>query len=279
MTSRTTSPLSVSSSSPGRSPAAAAGEPGATATTRAVGIAPVYGSGPASLGTGTLGRVPVEQVLLAQPRGFCAGVEMAIKALVVDGAGVRAARVLLPRDRAQPARGRPVPRARGGVRRRRRRGARRRPAHALGPRLRPRGGRRRPRPRPVRGERGVPARHQGPPRGQGAGGQGLHRALRRPRAATTRPSGTLAVAPDVDPAGRARGRPRRPCCPTVDDPSKVALLAQTTLSHARLGGHRRPRPRRVPRALDRDPQRPLLRDHQPAGRAAGDRGARPTPSS
>ena len=29
----------------------------------------------------SLGRVPVEQVLLAEPRGFCAGVEMAIKAL------------------------------------------------------------------------------------------------------------------------------------------------------------------------------------------------------
>src|SRR5690348_4770351 len=76
MTSRTISPLSVSSSSPGRSPAAAAGEPGATATTRAVGIAPVYGKGFA-----TLDRMPVEKVLLAEPRGFCAGVEMAIKAL------------------------------------------------------------------------------------------------------------------------------------------------------------------------------------------------------
>src|SRR3954451_818773 len=76
MTSRTISPLSVSSSSPGRSPAAAAGEPGATATTRAVGIATVYGKALA-----TLRRVPVEKVLLAQPRGFCAGVEMAIKAL------------------------------------------------------------------------------------------------------------------------------------------------------------------------------------------------------
>ena len=30
---------------------------------------------------GSLNRVPVEQVLLAEPRGFCAGVEMAIKAL------------------------------------------------------------------------------------------------------------------------------------------------------------------------------------------------------
>src|SRR4249920_1382210 len=80
MTSRTISPLSVSNSSPGRSPAAAAGEPGATATTRAVGIRPVYGTAP-----GTLHRMPaetqVERVLLAQPRGYCAGVEMAIKAL------------------------------------------------------------------------------------------------------------------------------------------------------------------------------------------------------
>ena len=45
----------------------------------------------------------------------------------LDGAGLRAAGVLLPRDRAQPARGRPVPGAGRGVRRRRRRGARRAP--------------------------------------------------------------------------------------------------------------------------------------------------------
>src|SRR6478609_11326910 len=76
MTSRTISPLSVSSSSPGRSPAAAAGEPGATATTRAVDMGQVYGKALA-----TLDHMPVEKVLLAQPRGFCAGVEMAIKAL------------------------------------------------------------------------------------------------------------------------------------------------------------------------------------------------------
>src|SRR4030081_2822174 len=81
MTSRTISPLSVSSSSPGRSPAASAGEPGAPATTRAVGIATVYGLTSAGEAPGTLGCMAVEKVLLAQPRGFCAGVEMAIKAL------------------------------------------------------------------------------------------------------------------------------------------------------------------------------------------------------
>ena len=67
------------------------------------------------------------------------------------------------------------------VRRRRRRGARRRAAHALGPRVCSGRRRRRPQPQPVRRERGVPARHQGPPRGEGAGRQGFHHPLRRPR--------------------------------------------------------------------------------------------------
>src|SRR4030088_52865 len=81
MTSRTISPLSVSSSSRGRAAGASAGEPGATATTRAVGIGTVYGLTSAGEAPGTLGCMAVEKVLLAQPRGFCAGVEMAIKAL------------------------------------------------------------------------------------------------------------------------------------------------------------------------------------------------------
>src|SRR5688572_16386802 len=75
MTSRTASPLTVSSSSPAITPAVAAGEPGATAVTRAVGMLRVYEV------TGTLDAMSVERVLLAEPRGFCAGVEMAIKAL------------------------------------------------------------------------------------------------------------------------------------------------------------------------------------------------------
>ena len=84
--------------------------------------------------------------------------------------------------------------------------------------------------------------------------------------------GTLAVAPesihlveheeDVDSildsvADPAEGRAARP-----DHPGAP-----------RLAGHHGPGPRRVPRALDRDPQRPLLRHHQPAGGALGDRGA------
>ena len=67
---------------------------------------------------------------------------------LVDGRGVRPARVLLPRDRAQPARGRPVPRAGRGVRRRRRRRPGGRAAHAVGARFRARSGRGRARPRP-----------------------------------------------------------------------------------------------------------------------------------
>jgi 4-hydroxy-3-methylbut-2-enyl diphosphate reductase len=39
------------------------------------------GLGSAAGTTGSLGRVDVDRVLLAEPRGFCAGVEMAIKAL------------------------------------------------------------------------------------------------------------------------------------------------------------------------------------------------------
>src|SRR5918995_5978124 len=97
MTSRTASPFRARTSSPGWIPAEAAGDPGATATTRAGGMAQSYGTpdhrplpAPECSG-GTLAKpelatakrriVPVDRVLLAQPRGYCAGVEMAIKAL------------------------------------------------------------------------------------------------------------------------------------------------------------------------------------------------------
>src|SRR5216683_3282346 len=78
MTSRTASPLTARSSSPGVTPATSAGEPGATDNTRALGMhASLRERDPRS----TLDPMPVERVLLAEPRGFCAGVEMAIKAL------------------------------------------------------------------------------------------------------------------------------------------------------------------------------------------------------
>src|SRR5437660_12736841 len=76
MTSRGASPLRASSSSPGRRPARSAGEPGVTATTLGDDM-----QASVRLRAGTLVRVEVEKVLLARPRGFCAGVEMAIKAL------------------------------------------------------------------------------------------------------------------------------------------------------------------------------------------------------
>ena len=132
----------------GEEPGGSAGEPGATATTRAVGIAPVYGvRRRTGRGPGTLDRMPVEKVLLAQPRGFCAGVEMAIKALSWM------VRVFEPpvycyheivHNRLVVDRFRELGR---GLRRRHRRRPRRRAAHALGPRLGARGRRRGPRPR------------------------------------------------------------------------------------------------------------------------------------
>src|ERR687894_1517707 len=98
--SRGTSPLTETISSPSASPTTAAGEPGATATTRGADIdVAVYGAGPgfpcprrcfdaprSALGVrrttvDTLAPMSVDKVLLAAPRGFCAGVEMAIKAL------------------------------------------------------------------------------------------------------------------------------------------------------------------------------------------------------
>src|SRR5438105_14349860 len=70
------SALRASTSSPGRRPARSAGEPGVTLTTLGEDMQASIGAAP-----GSLVRVNVEKVLLARPRGFCAGVEMAIKAL------------------------------------------------------------------------------------------------------------------------------------------------------------------------------------------------------
>ena len=90
-------------SSPGWRPARAAGDPGATATTRGGDIARSgYGppvSGRVRAAAGSLGCVDVERVLLASPRGFCAGVEMAIKALAWMTRVFEPPGVLLPRDR------------------------------------------------------------------------------------------------------------------------------------------------------------------------------------
>src|SRR5437899_6434017 len=112
MTSRTASPLSVRSSSPGRRPAVAAGEPGATATTRAVGMCGFYVGPPTRPplelelreGGGTL-RTDARRARPACPAPRllrrCGDGDQGV---VVDGPRLRAARLLLPRDRQQPPR-------------------------------------------------------------------------------------------------------------------------------------------------------------------------------
>ncbi len=91
--------------------------------------------------------------------------------------------------------------------------------------------------------------------------------------------GTLAVAPDairlvehdadLDAVLADGRRPAEGRAARADD-----ARARTTGQ-----GIARPGPRRVPRAVDRVAQRPLLRHHQPPGRAHGDRRRAPTRSS
>ena len=157
-------------------------------------------------------RGRARQVLLAEPRGFCAGVEMAIKALawmvrafeppvycyheIVHNRLVverfREQGVVFVDDVAEVPPGAPLMLS----------------AHGSAPEVVAAAARR----GPLRRERGVPARHQGAPRGEGAGPQGLHDPLRRPR--RPRRSGRHARGrARRDPPGRARRRPRRACSP------------------------------------------------------------------
>ena len=136
----------------------------------------------------------------------------------------------------------------------------------------------RPRPRPGGGRRGLPAGDQGPPRAQGPGPQGLHRPLRRPRTATRRRSAPWRWPPtsvrlvereeDVDAldgldAGRAR---RWRCWPR---PPSATTSGPASWSAAR---------ERFPDLWMPEPQRPVLRHHQPPGRPEGHRRPRPTRS-
>ncbi len=209
----------------------------------------------------------VDVVLLAQPRGFCAGVEMAIKALAWMVRTLPAARVLLPRDRAQQARRRPLQGARAWC------SSTTSPrcpsgspimlsAHGSAPEVR----RRRPQPRRLRRRLGVPARHQGPPRGEGARRQGLPHRLRRPRGPRGggRHDGRRTR---LDRPGRVAS-PRSTQLEPSDEP--VALLAQTTLSHRDWEGVAVRGQGALPRRVDARAQRPVLRHHQPPVGAHGD---------
>ena len=209
----------------------------------------------------------VDQVLLAEPRGFCAGVEMAIKALGVDGPFVPGARVLLPRDRPQPA-GRAAVRAAGrGVRRRHRRRSHRACRSCCRPTVRlPRSW------RPL-----VPAgrtwstpcvplvtkvHHEVKVRaGKGyriiyVGHEGHEEAV-----------GTMAVAPDsID---RVQSVAEVDALDEIDQP--VALLGADDAVASRLGGRRRGGQASLSARVDARPQRPLLRHHQPSGGVDGTR--------
>src|ERR1043166_7314048 len=104
MTSRGASPLSATSSSPGCRPARSAGEPGDTATTLGDDMEAGVGARPGTVvsdgcGEGAAGPPPG---LLRRRRDGHQGPGL-------DGPGVRTARLLLPRDRPQPAGGGTVP--------------------------------------------------------------------------------------------------------------------------------------------------------------------------
>ena len=78
--------------------------------------------------------------------------------------------------------------------------------------------------------------------------------------------GTMAVAPDS--ISRVESVAEVEALPQFDQP--VALLAQTTLSHRDWAGVADAVTGQVPRRVDAGPQRPVLRDHQPAVGADGD---------
>ena len=211
--------------------------------------------------------VDVDRVLLASPRGFCAGVEMAIKALAWMTRVFEPPGVLLPRDRPQPGGGGALPADGRGVRRRRRRGARGRAADAVGPRFAARGGRGGPGPGRGGRQRRVPAGQEGPPRGQGPGRQGLHASCTSATRATRRRSARPRSPPT--PCTGSSASTELEALPDPDGP--VAFLAQTTLAvdewQALLEAARDRWPDLwVPGHLG-----PVLRHHQPPDRPQGHR--------
>src|SRR5690606_20137258 len=114
--SRGTSPLTASTSSPTARPARAAGDPGATATTRGADTGrAVYGlAGPVPCGVPAprgIGRRPLYAGADARRQGAARRAPRLLRGrgdgdqgARLDGARLRAARLLLPRDRPQPGR-------------------------------------------------------------------------------------------------------------------------------------------------------------------------------
>ena len=162
----------------------------------------------------------VDKVLLAEPRGFCAGVEMAIKALAwmvrsfqarctattrssttsssSSDSRIRVSSSSTTIDEVPPGQ----------------------PDHVVGTRIGTRGRRGRPGAGLVRRRLRLPARDQGAPRGQGSSGQGLPHRLRRPRGPRggRRHDGRR---PRCDQSGRI-GRGGRRRCPTPTSRSRCS---------------------------------------------------------
>ncbi len=184
----------------------------------------------------------------------------------VDGAGLRSARVLLPRDRPQQGGRRPIRSPRRRLRRRHRRGAGRRARSCCRPTVR------RPRWSAAARAKGgyvvdsvcplvTKVHHEVKVRaGKGyhivyVGHEGHEEAV-----------GTMAVAPEA--MHRVETVADVADLPEFDEP--VALLAQTTLSHRDWAGVLDATHGSLPRPVDAGTQRPVLRDHQPSVGADGD---------
>ena len=152
---------------------------------------------------------PPMKIILANPRGFCAGVNMAIDSLETALRAVRHAALRLPRDRPQPAGRRAVPGPRRGVRRRHRRGPRRRHGPLQRPRRRPGDPPALGRAQPPGHRRHLPAGHQGPHGGGPVRPRRVHDRPDRPRGAR-RGGRHDGRGPGQHGPGRGRGRRRRP---------------------------------------------------------------------
>ena len=194
-------------------------------------------------------QVTPEKLLLAAPRGYCAGVDRAVqtveRALELHGA----ARLRAQGDRPQQARRRAAARARRDLRRRARRLDPRGRDHGL---LRPRRvagrARRRRAPRPADDRRDVPAGHQGPPRGGQVRRRGLHDRADRPRRATR----------------RSRARPaRRPTTSCSCRPRRTSTRSRSPIP-TRSPTSRRPRCRSTRRARSSTSLREKLPEHHRA---------------
>ena len=170
---------------------------------------------------------PAMKIILANPRGFCAGVNMAIESLERALELLRAAALRLSRDRPQQVRRRAVPPPRDRLRRVARRGPRRgSPALQRPRRLAPdpRAG---PPPQAPRHRRHLPARHQGPPRSRQVRQRRIHHRPDRPRGARR---GHRHDGRGPRPHDPGRDRRGRRAARTSPIPTKVAYLTQTTLS-------------------------------------------------